>query len=248
MKLTPKNWSEFQHYKDRSPEWIKLHRNILDNYEFQCLPVASRALAPMLWLLASEYEGGVIDATLAKLAFRLRMTEKEVTDALNPLIEANFFSLEQDASKPLADCKQDASLEKSKRREEKEKNVGFENFWKDYPKTPVMSKKEALKAWKLLSDADQSAALAAVAPYKEWLAKKKDHPVVHACRFLSQRRFEGFQNQPEQPGEVVITEFLMQRYKVGGNWHHAYGPEPGSPGCRASPDLLAKYGYATEAA
>ena len=49
--------------------------------------------------------------------------------------------------------------------------------------------------------------------------------------------------KPVDPDEKAIAFF-----KKVGRWHHAYGPEPGSPGCRASPDLLAKYGYATEAA
>lgn len=68
----------------------------------------------------------------------------------------------------------------------------FEKFWKGYPTTPVMSKKQAWAEWRKLEPDDRSAALAAVAPFKEWLAKQKDHPVVHACRFLSQRRFDGF--------------------------------------------------------
>jgi hypothetical protein len=124
VKLTPKNWSEFQHYKDRSPSWIKLHRQILDDYDFACLPVASKALAPMLWLLASEYEDGVIDASLEKLAFRFRMTTQEVAEALNPLVEASFFAVDQDASKPLADRKRDACLEKEKEKEkEKEQKI-----------------------------------------------------------------------------------------------------------------------------
>lgn len=118
MILTPKNWKDFQHYKDRAPAWIKLHRGLLDNFEFFCLPVASRALAPCLWLLASEYEDGKISATLDELAFRLRMTRGELADALSPLVEKGFF----DASEPLAECKRDASLEKE-REEEKRKNA-----------------------------------------------------------------------------------------------------------------------------
>jgi hypothetical protein len=108
MILTPKNWASFQHYKDRSPSWIKLHKALLDDYEFSCLPTASRALAPMLWLLASEYDAGKISATIDKLAFRLRMTREELSDALSPLLEKGFF----DASEPLADRKQDAIPEK----------------------------------------------------------------------------------------------------------------------------------------
>jgi GT2 family glycosyltransferase len=54
MKLKPKKWSEFQHYKNRSPSWIKLHAKLLDDVAFQRLPRASQALAPMLWLIARE--------------------------------------------------------------------------------------------------------------------------------------------------------------------------------------------------
>lgn len=104
MKLTPKNWRDFQHYKDRNPPWIRLHRGLLDNKDFQRLPVASRALAPMLWLIASESVDGVINADADDLAFRLRCTEEEISVALRPLIEKGFFVLEQPASTPLASC------------------------------------------------------------------------------------------------------------------------------------------------
>lgn len=69
----------------------------------------------------------------------------------------------------------------------------FENqFWKPYPRTQVMSKKEALTAWKRLSEQDRRAAIAAVPLFVAFLKSKPDHPAVHACRFLSQRRFDGF--------------------------------------------------------
>jgi len=120
MSLEPKNWTEFQHYKNRSPIWIKLHRNLLDNFDFHRLPVASRALAPMLWLLASEYDEGKITATTEEIAFRLRMAESDLIDALKPLIEHEFFI---SASNLLAPCKQDASPEKRREREREEKNT-----------------------------------------------------------------------------------------------------------------------------
>lgn len=146
MILTPKNWNGFQHYKDRSPSWIKLHRGLLDDFEFCCLPVASRALAPFLWLLASEYEDGRIDASLDALAFRLRMTRGDLADALSPLIESGFFN----ASEALAEREQDSIPEKEdigKRNIEKEekketREVALlddwpsdhrERFWQLYP-------------------------------------------------------------------------------------------------------------------
>ncbi|MBN9601830.1 MAG: hypothetical protein J0G33_02750 [Afipia felis] len=140
--LTPKNWSSFQHYKDRSPSWIKLHKGLLDDFEFNRLPLASRALAPMLWLLASEYEEGQISASTAEIAFRFRLSVEELEAALMPLIDSGFFL----ASDLLAERRQDACLEK--RREEVEKETDsrsvakairldasrFEEFWQAYPR------------------------------------------------------------------------------------------------------------------
>lgn len=108
MILCPKSWKDFQHYKDRNPPWIRLHKALLDNYDFQCLPVASRALAPMLWLVASDSVDGNFDATPERLAFRLRQTEQEITKALKPLIEKGFFDVVQGASSALAERKQSA--------------------------------------------------------------------------------------------------------------------------------------------
>lgn len=111
MKLKPKNWHAFQHYKDRDPTWIKLHKKLLDDYEFQSLPVDSRALAPMLWLLATEHPEAVIDANPEKLAFRLRWTVSGISDALSPLIGKGFFEVVQFASDPLAKLNREATPE-----------------------------------------------------------------------------------------------------------------------------------------
>lgn len=106
MILRVRNWKDFQHYKDRAPPWIRLHRALLDNKDFHRLPVESRALAPMLWLLASESIDGVIDATADDLAFRLRTNERDILLALTPLIEKGFFVMDPDASNTLASCDQ----------------------------------------------------------------------------------------------------------------------------------------------
>ena len=112
----PRGWEQFQHYKDRRPPWIKLHKALLDDRDFQRLPVASRALAPMLWLLASESDDGSLDVSIEELTFRLRQPESEILAGLKPLIESGFFSLEQPASGVLADREQLAP----QRREETE--------------------------------------------------------------------------------------------------------------------------------
>ena len=105
MLLQPKNWAVFQHYKDRCPPWIKLHRDLLNDRVFMCLPLASKALAPLLWLLASESKDGTFDGSLDELVFRLHITPKDYQDGVKPLIDKGFFVV---ASGVLAECYQDA--------------------------------------------------------------------------------------------------------------------------------------------
>jgi hypothetical protein len=118
MKLIPKNWVKFQHYKDRNPPWIKLHRDLLIDKEFMRLPLASKALAPLLWLLASESVEGVFDADLDELEFRLRISQKELSEGIKPLITNGFFL---DASTMLAVSLQDAIPETEREAERETK-------------------------------------------------------------------------------------------------------------------------------
>jgi hypothetical protein len=116
MLLQPKNWAVFQHYKDRCPPWIKLHRDLLNDRVFMCLPLASKALAPLLWLLASESKDGVFDGSLDELVFRLHITPKHYQDGVKPLIDKGFFVV---ASGVLAECYQDAIPETERETETK---------------------------------------------------------------------------------------------------------------------------------
>lgn len=78
-----RNWAKFQHFKDRRPPWVKLYRDVLDDMEWHDLDPAASKVLVMLWLIASEDDGKLPDAK--KLAFRLRMSEEGVTDALSKL-------------------------------------------------------------------------------------------------------------------------------------------------------------------
>ena len=114
MNLKPKNWDKFQHYKDRCPPWIKLHRDILNDRIFASLPIASKALAPLLWLLASESKDGSFNADSEELAFRLHIASNEIAEGLKPLIDKGFFV---DASTMLAPRLQLAIPERETERE-----------------------------------------------------------------------------------------------------------------------------------
>ena len=141
--MKPKNWKRFQHYARRNPPWIKLHRDLLDNFEFQCLPVASRALAPCIWLLASEHEEGEISGTIETMAFRLRMSAKDLREALTPLIEKGFFI---DASNMLAERKQSATPEtegETEGEESKRCSLSLAADQSSIPSSPATLRKQA---------------------------------------------------------------------------------------------------------
>lgn len=52
--LKIRNWETFQHYHKRNPPWIKVHNQLLTDYEFSCLQDASKAHLMLIWLLASQ--------------------------------------------------------------------------------------------------------------------------------------------------------------------------------------------------
>jgi hypothetical protein len=195
--IVPNNWAELQHYKDRSPPWIKLHKKLLDNYEFQCLPVASRALAPMLWLLASEHASGEIDAEPQKIGFRLRMSEQEVNDALAPLIDAKFFSpLDKPASRRLAKASApQAKVERAARPEtetETETDISFNRFWAAYPRK--VSKPDAKKAFTNINPDPALLSEMLQAIVKQGLAAKcaagESRFVAHPATWLNKERWK----------------------------------------------------------
>ena len=57
--LIVKNWREHQHYKHRSPPWIKLHRAITEDYAFAALKDKTKAHLMLIWILASGEEGRI---------------------------------------------------------------------------------------------------------------------------------------------------------------------------------------------
>lgn len=146
-----KNWERFQHYQkgDRSPSWIKLYRSILDDMEWHELSGDNSKVLVMMWLIASENDGNLPHTK--KLAFRLRMKESELKQAIKSLSPW----LEQTDSDLLADCYQSACLEQNRIEEEREEekeiehtsvsDSDFDRFWVSCPRK--VSKASAKKAW-----------------------------------------------------------------------------------------------------
>ena len=130
--LRVKNWGEFQHYKDRNPPWIKLHRTLLDDYEFSCLQDASKAHLMLIWLFASQCDGRIPDDP--------KFLQKKL--GLNSLPDLKSFKdhglliPEQDASKPLALVASNLRLETEAYKEETYKTAE-----KEKPSAPDASRR-----------------------------------------------------------------------------------------------------------
>lgn len=114
MKI--KNWSKFQHFKDRRPLWIKLYRDLLDDRLWNELDPLSSKVLVTLWLLASEdseMEGKLPD--IKTIAWRMRMSEKQVTECIFKL----SHWLEHDDINLISNGYQVDAPEKRRDREEK---------------------------------------------------------------------------------------------------------------------------------
>ena len=111
MKI--KNWSKFQHFKDRKPPWVKLYRDLLDDIEWHELDPKAAKVLVMLWLIASEDEGSI--PPNKQLAFRLRMSEKETEVCISKL----SHWLEQDDNNVISTRYQDNAPETETETEKK---------------------------------------------------------------------------------------------------------------------------------
>ena len=185
MKI--KNWSKFQHFKDRKPPWVKLHRDILDDMEWHELsPVAAKVLVS-LWLIASEHDGDLPD--IRKLAFRMRMTEKAVESALSDL----SHWLVQDDINVISKPGQDDSVETETETEtERDTPDGVSTqVWSDFRKlrktlkAPVTKsavdgiRREADKAGWTMDDALRECCARGWRGFKaEWVSKGGYQPAV----------------------------------------------------------------------
>lgn len=146
MTIRIKDWSKFQHFKDRTPPWVKLYRDILDDPDWHDLDGQSAKVLTMLWLIASEDEthtGSLPD--MRKLAFRLRMEEnklKHILDKLSHwLVQSDIAAISERYQSDAPETETEVETKKEKETE----TDGFDEFWfiYDYSK----GKPAARKAW-----------------------------------------------------------------------------------------------------
>lgn len=81
----------------------------------------------------------------------------------------------------------------------------FNQFWQQFPTDSLMSKKAAAEAFRRLSDADKRLAIDSLPAFRTYCSAHPDYRTVHACRYLSQRRFEGFLAAAKRASQQVFV-------------------------------------------
>jgi len=227
-----KNLEKFQHYKDRSPPWIKLYNELLDDYDFGSLPDAAKWHLVAIWLLASR-SGNKIPFDSNWVARRINATGTVDLDLLAThgfiVIDQALQTTEHDASTPLADCQQNACPEREGETEteaETKKDSGapaprpiiddpFDRFWSAYPKRDGANPRKPAKAKfeKLVRNgADPEKIIAGAKRYADELAAQNKLSTVYvaqAITWLNQERWgdtEPSKQTPAATSKVFLTE------------------------------------------
>lgn len=119
-----KEWEKYQHYKDRSPPWIKLHRELLTSQTWVMLDDEKKALAIACMLLAAATDNRIpLDASYVQ-----RVAYLKSTPDFSDLIQVDFIEIidekQDSASAPLADASKPYSeTEKSTDQSRSEKST-----------------------------------------------------------------------------------------------------------------------------
>lgn len=185
--LSIKNWEKFQHYKNRTPPWIKLHRDLLRDYDFCCLQDASKLHLVLLWLLASQLDNKIPNDPpwiQKQLGLKSKVNIKD-------LINQGFI---YEASEVLAECKHLAIVETEAYKEETEteKRKGKISGSKTFPPTQeevssyCKERENSIDAGSFIDHYTSNGWMVGKAKMKDWKA---------AVRTWERKRSEGSKKQ-----------------------------------------------------
>ena len=218
MTIKVKDWNKFQHFKDRKPPWIKLYRDLLDDLEWHELdPLAAKALVA-IWLIASENDGELPE--MKKLAFRLRVTEKQAISIVSQLdhwliqddinlisdrYQSDSLEIETETySKETETYSKEEETETRERRPRSASSAEFDEFWSVYPKR--IGRGLAERAWiKALTFAPASE-ITSVARSYPWNSDPQFIP--HPATWLNQRRWQDDLTPPQTKLEGTAERIM----------------------------------------
>lgn len=87
-------WKKYQHYKDRNPPWIKLHRDLLTSRTWVLLDDASRVLAIACMMIAAATDNKIpCDCDYVRRVAYLNSMPDFI-----PLIECGFIEIQEEST------------------------------------------------------------------------------------------------------------------------------------------------------
>lgn len=114
-----KGWEEYQHYKDRDPPWVKLHRKMLTSVTWMHGTNLTRIIQIASILLAPRYKNQIpCDPETLRRAGGIDGTDREILDGIAYLVEHDFLDIQEvaetakrDAFNLLAKCSSEKEAE-----------------------------------------------------------------------------------------------------------------------------------------
>lgn len=190
-----KNWDNFQHYKDRNPPWIKLHNHLLDNYEFECLPDASKAHLLCIWMLASR--------TQNKMPMDPRWIKRKIGASsdvdLDVLIKYGFI----EAERGLQSVERDASnslVSEEKRRDREEAEAETEDIAPEAEAAPLSVKPDVASVIEHLNSVTGSKYKASTKSHSENISARLNDYTVDDLKAVIDCKFADWGKDPKMAG------------------------------------------------
>jgi len=204
-KLYVKDWSDYQHYKDRRPVWIKLKTDVFSNYNFCRLSDPAKLLLMAVWTLASRNNEGWVydDFSYVKTECHLGEFIQEIH--WQEIVKQGFLF----ASNPIAECSEkileSISVSNSESGKggvgEKPKPVSkfkteysdeFLEFWEAYPPNRCPKSKAFESYQKSRKVVDHAEIITGARNYAAECAKNGTDIkfIAHASTWLNQKRWE----------------------------------------------------------
>lgn len=229
MRYRIKNWTRFQHYRDRNPPWIKLHVEILASADWVMLDDASKLLMIVCMIIGAKDAGVICDdeAYFRRVAYLCK------TPNFRPLIECGFLEPLADASN-CEHVRATARPEKEKEKEAEKESISrasrFAEFWLVCPRKVGRAKAERLFV-KLETSVSADLMIIGMQRYARQQVGKDPTYVLHPATWLNGRRWEDEDGKPadETDGREPTQEEIdsasdrADQYFKRGKYTEVYG-------------------------
>ena len=201
--LRVKNWKSFQQYKDRDPTWIKLHRSLLTDYDFDSLTELQQLHLVKIWLLAAKLNNQIPNDR----TWVARQIGAKGKPDLNQLVTSGF--LEEYGN--VHECSTHVLARGEKRREEKSKKLhwsnDFDRWWRIYPKK--VAKKPCRDKWRRMKP-DPDILVRDVQARIEHDEQWKQGYIPNPLTYLNQERFNDDISRPK-PADIPAADRVLQQ-------------------------------------